>query len=100
MFVELLYVQGDLEVSLASRYSDYSTFGTTTNSEVGFQYQANDMIGLRGTFSEAFRAPSVPDLYGGTYLSYPTADDACDDGGDGDDEPTIHDGDDNDDECE
>ena len=79
MFVELLYVQGDLEVSLASRYSDYSTFGTTTNSEVGFQYQANDMIGLRGTFSEAFRAPSVPDLYGGNSLGYPTADDACDD---------------------
>ena len=79
MFVELLYVQGDLEVSLASRYSDYSTFGTTTNSEVGIQYQANDMIGLRGTFSEAFRAPSVPDLYGGNSLGYPTADDACDD---------------------
>ena len=79
MFVEVLYVKGDLEVSVASRYSDYSTFGNTTNSEVGFQYQANDMIGLRGTFSEAFRAPSVPDLYGGNSLGYPTADDACDD---------------------
>jgi outer membrane receptor protein involved in Fe transport len=79
LFVELLYVTGDLEVSVASRYSDYSTFGNTTNSEVGFQYQVNDMVGLRGTFSEAFRAPSVPDLYGGTSLGYPTADDACDD---------------------
>ena len=79
MFVEVLYVKGDLEVSVASRYSDYSTFGNTTNSEIGVQYQLNDMVGLRGTFSEAFRAPSVPDLYGGTFLSYPTADDACDD---------------------
>ena len=79
MFVEVLYLKGDLEVSVASRYSDYSTFGDTTNSEVGVQYQLNDMVGLRGTFSEAFRAPSVPDLYGGTFLSYPTADDACDD---------------------
>ena len=79
LFVEVLYVKGDLEVSVASRYSDYSTFGDTTNSEVGVQYQLNDMVGLRGTFSEAFRAPSVPDLYGGTFLSYPTADDACDD---------------------
>ena len=78
LFVELLYVTGDLELSVASRYSDYSTFGNTTNSEVGFQYQVNDMVGLRGTFSEAFRAPSVPDLYGGTSLGYPTADDACD----------------------
>ena len=79
LFVELLYVKDNLEVSLASRYSDYSTFGTTTNSEVGFQYTVSDQVTLRGTFSEAFRAPSVPDLYGGTYLSYPTADDACDD---------------------
>ena len=79
LFVELLYVKDNLEVSLASRYSDYSTFGTTTNSEVGFQYTVSDQVTLRGTFSEAFRAPSVPDLYGGTFLSYPTADDACDD---------------------
>ena len=79
LFVELLYVKDSLEVSLASRYSDYSTFGTTTNSEVGFQYTVSDQVTLRGTFSEAFRAPSVPDLYGGTFLSYPTADDACDD---------------------
>ena len=79
LFVEFLYVKDSLEVSLASRYSDYSTFGTTTNSEVGFQYTVSDQVTLRGTFSEAFRAPSVPDLYGGTYLSYPTADDACDD---------------------
>ena len=79
LFVEFLYVKDSLEVSLASRYSDYSTFGTTTNSEVGFQYTVSDQVTLRGTFSEAFRAPSVPDLYGGTFLSYPTADDACDD---------------------
>ena len=79
LFVEFLYVKDSLEVSLASRYSDYSTFGDTTNSEVGFQYTVSDQVTLRGTFSEAFRAPSVPDLYGGTYLSYPTADDACDD---------------------
>ena len=79
LFVEFLYVKDNLEVSLASRYSDYSTFGTTTNSEVGFQYTVSDQVTLRGTFSEAFRAPSVPDLYGGTFLSYPTADDACDD---------------------
>ena len=79
LFVELLYVKDSLEVSLASRYSDYSTFGTTTNSEVGFQYTVSDQVTLRGTFSEAFRAPSVPDLYGGNSLGYPTADDACDD---------------------
>lgn len=79
LYAEFLYVQGNLELSLATRYSDYSTFGDTTNSEFGVQYALNDMVTLRGTFSESFRAPSVPDLYGGTFLSYPTADDACDD---------------------
>jgi len=79
LFVEFLYVRDALEVSVATRYSDYSTFGDTTNSEIGVQYALNDMVTLRGTFSEAFRAPSVPGLYGGTFLSYPTADDACDD---------------------
>ena len=79
LYAEFLYVTGNLELSLATRYSDYSTFGDTTNSEFGVQYALNDMVTLRGTFSESFRAPSVPDLYGGTFLSYPTADDACDD---------------------
>ena len=79
LYAEFLYVTGNLELSLATRYSDYSTFGDTTNSEFGAQYTLNDMVTLRGTFSESFRAPSVPDLYGGTFLSYPTADDACDD---------------------
>ena len=79
LFVEFLWVKDALEVSVATRYSDYSTFGDTTNSEIGVQYAVNDMVTLRGTFSEAFRAPSVPNLYGGTFLSYPTADDACDD---------------------
>ena len=79
LYAEFLYVTGNLELSLATRYSDYSTFGDTTNSELGVQYTLNDMVTLRGTFSESFRAPSVPDLYGGTFLSYPTADDACDD---------------------
>ena len=78
-FIELLYAVDNLEVSVATRYSDYSTFGDTTNSEVGVQYAVNDMVTVRGTFSEAFRAPSVPNLYGGNFLSYPTADDACDD---------------------
>ena len=44
LFVEFLYVKDALEVSLATRYSDYSTFGDTTNSEVGVQYTVNDMV--------------------------------------------------------
>ena len=38
LYAEFLYVTGNLELSLATRYSDYSTFGDTTNSEFGVQY--------------------------------------------------------------
>jgi iron complex outermembrane recepter protein len=53
-----------LDVDLASRYSDYSTFGNTTNSKVGFRWQVNDDLTFRGTWAQGFRAPSIGELYG------------------------------------
>lgn len=53
-----------LNVDVASRYSDYSTFGSTTNSKVGFRWQLNDDLTFRGTWAQGFRAPSIGELYG------------------------------------
>lgn len=53
-----------LDVSVASRWSDYSNFGTTTNSKVGFRWQVVDDFTFRGTWAEGFRAPSIGELYG------------------------------------
>jgi len=53
-----------LNVDVASRYSDYSTFGGTTNSKVGFRWQLNDDLTFRGTWAQGFRAPSIGELYG------------------------------------
>ncbi|MCB1578837.1 MAG: TonB-dependent receptor, partial [Xanthomonadales bacterium] len=53
-----------LDLSVASRYSDYSNFGSTTNSKVGLRWQLNDDLTLRGTWAEGFRAPSIGELYG------------------------------------
>ena len=53
-----------LDLSVASRYSDYSTFGTTTNSKVGLRWQLNDDMTLRGTWAQGFRAPSIGELFG------------------------------------
>lgn len=53
-----------LDLSLASRYSDYSTFGGTTNNKFGVRWQPMDDLTLRGTWAEGFRAPSIGELYG------------------------------------
>ena len=53
-----------LDLSLATRYSDYSTFGSTTNSKAGFRWQVVDDLTFRGTWAEGFRAPSIGELFG------------------------------------
>jgi len=68
----------ELSVSLASRYSDYDTFGDTTNSKFGFTWKPLDSVLLRGTWSEGFRAPTVSDLYGGVGQSFEYYTDPCD----------------------
>lgn len=67
-----------LNVTLGSRYSDYSAFGTTTNSKIGIEYRPIDDLMLRGTVAEVFRSPTISDLYGGTTPSADTYNDPCD----------------------
>ena len=52
------------DVSLAGRYSDYSTFGGHFTGKAGFRWQVADQFLVRGSFSEGFRAPSIGELYG------------------------------------
>ena len=49
---------------VATRYSDYSNFGSTTNNKVGFRWQIVDDFTFRGTWAEGFRAPSIGELFG------------------------------------
>jgi iron complex outermembrane receptor protein len=53
-----------LDLSVATRYSDYSTFGGTTNSKLGFRWQVVDDFTFRGTWAQGFRAPSIGELFG------------------------------------
>ncbi len=53
-----------LDLSVASRFSDYSNFGNTTNNKVGLRWQLNDDLTLRSTWAEGFRAPSIGELFG------------------------------------
>jgi iron complex outermembrane receptor protein len=52
------------DVSMAARYSDYSTFGSETTTKFGFRWQVVDELLLRGSVAEGFRAPSIGELYG------------------------------------
>jgi iron complex outermembrane receptor protein len=53
-----------LDLSLAGRYSDYSTFGGQFTPKYGLRWQVADELLLRATFAEGFRAPSIGELYG------------------------------------
>ncbi|MBD8528175.1 TonB-dependent receptor domain-containing protein [Pseudomarimonas arenosa] len=66
-----------LELSLASRYSDYSTFGDTTNSKFGIKWKPIEDLVVRGNWSEGFRAPSISDLFTGNSDSFQTINDPC-----------------------
>ena len=64
-----------LEVDLGYRYSDYDTFGSTSNWKAGVQYRPTDELLVRGSASTSFRAPTVGALYGGSGISFPAVTD-------------------------
>ena len=54
----------ELSVDLAGRWSDYSTIGDTFTYKYGLEYAPFEVIKLRGTYSEAVRAPNIGELFG------------------------------------
>jgi len=62
----------ELTFNVASRYSDYTTFGDTTNNKFGFKWRPIDDLLVRGTWAEGFRAPTISNLYGGGSQSFVT----------------------------
>lgn len=53
-----------LNLNLAGRYSDYSTFGGEFTPKYGLRWQVSEDFLLRATYAEGFRAPSIGELYG------------------------------------
>lgn len=53
-----------LDLSLAGRYSDYSTFGGEFTPKYGLRWQVAEDLLLRASYAEGFRAPSIGELYG------------------------------------
>lgn len=67
----------NVEATVAGRWFDYSTFGSDATYKLGARWTIVPGITLRGTYSTAFRAPSIPELYQGAADSFETARDPC-----------------------
>jgi iron complex outermembrane receptor protein len=76
--VKDVFLLNELSLNAAIRYSDYDTFGDTTNSKVGLKWKPLDQLMLRGTWSEGFRAPTIANLYGGGSQTFAFFTDPCD----------------------
>jgi len=55
----------NLEISLAVRYSDYSTSGSESTYKAGVLWQPIESLSVRGSLSTGFRAPGIGELFGG-----------------------------------
>lgn len=66
-----------LDFSVASRYSHYSEFGSTTNSQFGLRWRPVEDVLVRGNYSEGFRAPSLLELFAGAQVAYGQMFDPC-----------------------
>jgi len=51
-----------LDITAAARYDRYSDFGSTTNPKLGFRFQPNADMLVRGSVSTGFRAPSLYEI--------------------------------------
>lgn len=66
-----------VEATAATRYSDYSTFGSEWTYKFGGRWSIVNDLTLRGTFSTAYRAPSVGDLFQGAIDDFQFTTDPC-----------------------
>jgi outer membrane receptor protein involved in Fe transport len=66
-----------LNVTLGVRYSDYSTFGDTTNGSFKVDWKPFDELMIRASYADIFRAPTILDIYQAPTADAPTFTDPC-----------------------
>ncbi len=57
-----------LELQLAGRYEDTSDFDSTTKPKIGLRWEPVSGLSFRGSYSEGFRAPNLPQMNQGTII--------------------------------
>ena len=73
-------VEDMLDLSLAARRTEHSTYGSNTTTKIGAEFRPMDNLMFRATLAEGFRAPSIANLFGGGGDSYPRITDPCNGG--------------------
>ncbi|MDH3431391.1 MAG: TonB-dependent receptor [Gammaproteobacteria bacterium] len=68
----------NLSLTLAGRWSDYSSFGSNTTYKLGAIWQINDHVTLRSVASTAFRVPTISEKEGSTNQENLITVDPCD----------------------
>lgn len=66
-----------LDLDVASRHTNYTSFGGNTTSRAGLKWQVSDDLLFRGTWSQGFRAPTINDLFAGPTLLSSVVTDPC-----------------------
>ncbi len=66
-----------LELTASGRFVDFNSFGSNFAGKVGLRWQPVDFAAIRATYSTAFRAPSLFELFSGQTDSFETASDPC-----------------------
>jgi outer membrane receptor protein involved in Fe transport len=67
----------NVEATAALRVFNYNTSGTDATYKFGGRWSIIRDITLRGTYSTAFRAPSITDLFQGASDNFPSVRDPC-----------------------
>jgi iron complex outermembrane receptor protein len=78
--VPLLGITGAewVELNAAARAFDYETFDPGITWKAGGLWRIGQGVAVRGTYSTAFRAPTIQQLYSGQTDAFPAVTDPCD----------------------
>jgi outer membrane receptor protein involved in Fe transport len=66
-----------LNLTAGVRYSDYSLFGSSTDTTFKVEYRPIQDLLIRGSYSEVFRVPTIKDLYAAPASSSSQFNDPC-----------------------
>ncbi|HEX4417525.1 MAG TPA: TonB-dependent receptor [Kofleriaceae bacterium] len=81
--LQIVPITGDpiaqrVELDLGARALVHSRFGSSLTYEAGGLFRTVDGLAARATYATAFRAPTLPDIFGGQIELSPAAEDPCD----------------------
>ena len=68
----------ELSADVASRYSDYSIFGSTVKNKYSLTWRPVSDLLVRATYAQGFRAPTLGDTFGGGTQTFDYYTDTCD----------------------